>query len=225
MQKQSLKSVSLIVLALCLVAFETPMADQTPVDSNSIEHDLVLRGTVLHEAGKLMAIIQVGKAGEQELYRIGDVVAGGRLTKIQRDRVTLTFAETEVELHLTGGGTAAAEMLSTSLVQPPLHQTEQGFWRVERETLDRLSRAPELITQVTSLGAEGVRVDKVQADDLFYKLGLQQGDIILSINADVPGSDDSMKQAIANMGMSEPMLRLEIERQGLMDVLYYEIDP
>ncbi len=232
MQKHFVATMSLVMTTLCLVAFpvvdivaaETPTAGQAPVDSNSKEHDLILRGTVLHEAGKLMAIIQVGKAGEQDLYRIGDVVAGGRLTKIQHDRVTLTFAETEVELQLAGGGTAAAATSATGLVQPPLRQTEQGFWRVERETLDDLGRAPELMTHVTSLGDAGVRIDKVQANDLFHKLGLQQGDIILSINAQVPGSGLSLQQAIAHMGTSEPLLRLEIERQGQMDVLYYEVD-
>jgi type II secretion system protein C len=215
---------SLVMMTLCLVAFESPMAGQAPVGYDAEDLDLLLLGTVLHDAGKPIAIIQVGKTGEQDLYRIGDVVASGRLTKILHDRVTLTFAETEVELDLAGGGAAAAATSATGGVQPPLRQTEQGFWRVERKNIDQLSRAPELIKQVTSLGAEGVRVDKVQTDDLFHKLGLQQGDIILSINARVPGSDVSMKQAIAHMGMSEPMLRLEIKRQGQMDVLYYEFD-
>jgi len=232
MQKHFVGNMSMVIIAMCLVALpavdsvaaETPMAGQAPVDSNSIEHDLILRGTVLHDAGKLMAIIEVGKAGEQELYRIGDVVAGGRLTKIQRDRVTLTFAETEVELPLTGGGTTAAAMSATGRVQPPLRQTEQGFWRVERETLDDLGRAPDLMKQVTSLGADGYRIDKVQADDMFHKLGLQQGDIIRNINGRVPGDEASLQQAIAQTVMGETILRLQIERQGLTDVLYYEFD-
>ncbi len=113
----------------------------------------------------------------------------------------------------------------TDRVQPPLSQTDGVFWRVDRVTLDQLSHAPELITQVKSLGAEGVRVDKVQADGIFHKLGLQPGDIIRNINGRVPGSDLSLQQAVAQREMGETMLRLEIERQGRMDVLYYEFDP
>ena len=224
MHKHLLENISIIIMALCLVAFPGNPAVAGEPERASTDLDLVLIGTVLNDPGNSMAIIQVGDTGEQALYRLDDVVEGGRVTKILSDSITLTFAETEVELDLTGGATAAATTSAAGGVQPPLPQTPHGFWRVERESLDRLSREPELIKHVTSLGAEGFRIDKVQADDVFDKLGLQQGDVILSINAEVPGSGNSMKQAIAQMGMSEPLLRLEIERQGQLDVRYYEFD-
>ncbi len=225
---------TIFILGLCLVAFpvaiagEPVMSGQAPVESIVQEEpDLVLLGTVLHDPGEPMAIIQVGKTGEQDLYWLGDVVEGGRITKILRDSVTLTFAEIEVELALTGGarGAPAAVAIITERVQPPLTQTEGGFWRVERQSLDRLSRAPDLGTHVRSLDAGGIRVDKVQADDLFHKLGLQPGDIIRNINGRVPGTDLSLQQAIEQTEMGETMLRLEVDRQGRMDILYFEFDP
>ena len=226
---------AILMLAMCLMAFpvvaavagEPVMTGQAAVDSNPSELDLVLLGTVLHDPGKPMAIIQDGETGEQKLYWLGDVVEGGRLTKILRDSVTLTFAENEVELGLTGGarGTPATAATVTGLVQPPLSQTDGAFWRVERHTLHDLSRARELSAHVTSLGVRGVRVDKVQADGFFHKLGLQQGDIIHNINGRVPGAELSLQQAIEQKEMGETMLRLEIDRQGRMNFLYYEFDP
>jgi type II secretory pathway component PulC len=242
-------AMTILTLALCLVALpvvdtvagEPVMTDQAPVNAGSEETssgesvaaslqknlDLVLLGTVLHDSGEPMAIIQIGQSGEQNLYRLGDVVEGGRITKILRDSITLTFEEIEVELGLTGGGHGASAAMATvtDRVQPPLTQTEGVFWRVERETLDDLSHAPELVMNVKSMGSEGVRIDKVNAEGIFHKLGLQQGDIIRNINGRVPGTDLSLQQAVAQSEMGKTMLRLEIERQGSMDVVYYKFDP
>ncbi len=236
MQKHFVGNMSLVFMALCFAASplvdivaadEAPMAGQTRVDSKLTEHDLILLGTVLHDAGRPMAIIQVGKAGEQGLYRLGDVVDGGRVIKIQSDSVTLTFAEIEVELQLVGGAssTSTAAALATGPVHPPLAQTEHGFWRVERETLNDLGRSSELIGDVTPLGDEGVRIDRVKANGLLHKLGLNQGDIIRSVDARMLGSGLSLQQALAQTRTDESLLRLEIDRQGEMDVLYYQFDP
>ncbi len=239
----------LLVLVLCLAAFPCAVAmageplmtakasvDSSPEDTASgdsleanleRELDLLLLGTVLHEPGEPVAIIQVGKTGEQGLYRLGDDVDGGRLTKILRDSITLTFVDIEVELDLAAGarGTAAAMSADTQRVQPRLRQTDGGFWLIERETLEQLGQAKELVHHATSLGAAGVRVDAVQADGLFHELGLQPGDIIKNMNGQVPDADRPMLQAMAQSVMGATMLRLVVERRGRMDILYYKIDP
>ena len=217
---------AILILAMCVMAF--PVAGLVAMAGEpERELDYLLLGTVLHDSGEPMAIIRIGKAGEQELYRLGDVVEGGRLTKILNDKVTLTFSDMEVELSLTGGArsTPAAMAGITQRVQPRSSETNGGYSHAERATLDKLSRAPELNTQVTSLGPAGVRVDKVQADDLFHKLGLVQGDIISAVNGSIPGADASLQQAMVQAVMNEPVLRLEIERRGLMDLFYYELNP
>lgn len=242
---------AVLIGVTCLVAVSGPAAADEPVvpvsgpmestqentsSSDSLEAssqsklDLTLLGTVLPDVAEAMAIIQLGKTGEQALFRVDDVVGGGRVTRILRDRVVLTFADGEIELSLDGVALASSmpadQATATERVRPPLTKTEGGFWRVERESLDELSRGPERAAQVTSLGPGGVLVDNVQADDLFHKLGLKKGDVISSVNGQVPGADRSFQQAIAQtVAREEGILRLEVERQGLMDVLYYEITP
>ncbi len=207
-----------------------PVAASLPGDL-----DLLLLGTVvLPDPDEALAIIQMGEQGPQELYRLGDDVAGGRLTRIQRDRVTLTFAETKVEINLIGGaGSAITEISGTPAriaaiserVQPPMGQTDDGYWVVDQDTLDQLGRSPELIKQLNSMGAGGVRVSRVRADGPFHKLGLQQGDIIVSVNGKVPGADLSLQQAIAEPMEGDAALKLEVNRQGLTDLVYYKIEP
>jgi hypothetical protein len=134
------------------VAAESTAASRAPVDSIPVqtslaepvaigrlrELDLNLLGTVLSESGDMMAIIKVGKTGEQELYWLGDSIEDGRITKILRDRITLAFADLEVELLMTGIGqvTLANAAYELEGVQPPLSQTDGLFWRVDRATLD-----------------------------------------------------------------------------------------
>jgi type II secretory pathway component PulC len=210
----------LVSLSMCFAAFQVDASPQN-------ELDLHLRGTVLSDSGKMMAFIEAGKTGEQLLFRLGDYVEDGRITRISRDRVTLTFDGIEVELLLTGIGHVplVGDANVPDRVQPPLNQGDDGLWQIKQETLDDLRQASGLDAQVTSLGAGGVRVNIVQPDGLLHELGLRKDDVILNINGRVPGSEVSMAHAFAKTADGMPMLRLEIERQGVMDLLYFEINP
>jgi type II secretory pathway component PulC len=226
-----------LTLAICLVALPIGVAiagalvtaSQSAAANLPQEPELLLLGTVvLPDPGDPIAIIQVGDPGEQALYRLGDVVEGGRLISILTDSVTLAFADIEVHLRLnagTGGSPAVPPAMVAQVLQPPLSQTQQGFWLVEPDNVKALSSDLELDTQVTSLGADGLQVARVRTGDLLYTLGLQPGDIIRSINGNEAASGRSLQQAITKPARGETLMRLEIERQGRLDVLYYQLDP
>ena len=113
-------AIAIVFAAVCIAAIPVDLsaagqtvADSGPVESSSTEtalanigdiSDVLLLGTVvLPNQVDTLAIIQLGENGQQQLYRLGDEVKGGRLTNILSDRVTLTFADTAVELNLVGG--------------------------------------------------------------------------------------------------------------------------
>jgi type II secretory pathway component PulC len=240
-------AIALVVFpAVFAVADEPVTTEQAPANGNSEESllagpavtnlqgelDLLLLGTVvIPEDGKALAIIQIGDKGEQTLYRLGDIVEGARVTKILRDSVTLTFADSEVELRLvgdTGGTPLAAAILPGDDAQPQLSKSEHGFWQVEQENLNDLSGVPEILSDVQYMGGEGATVIKVRANGILHKLGLQQGDIILTANSQFLGKDLSLQQALVQSSMGEPMghpmLRLEVDRQGELNVHYYQFD-
>ena len=212
-----------------LIAGLLATTSQAAENSSPVELDLFLLGTVvLDELREPLAIIQLGKAGEQHIYRLGDTLEGGQVTKILRKSVTLTFVESEVELFLEGdpSHTPIAEADVLGGVQPPLGRNDEGYWRLEPETLDQLSRTEEFATQVTPIGTRGVRLDKVHPNDLLSKLGLREGDIILRINGRVPGSEVPLSKAFGPaLTGGQANLQLEIERQGTMDLLYYQLEP
>jgi type II secretory pathway component PulC len=134
----------------------------------------------------------------------------------------------EVEYSLDGDPsvTSTAAASASERVQPPMGQNDEGFWRLEQETLDQLTGEEQFTAQVTPIGTRGVRLDKVHPNDPFTRLGLQEGDIILRVNGRVPGSDLPLGMAMGSPPMGdEATLQLEIERRGVMDLIYYELEP
>jgi general secretion pathway protein C len=62
--------------------------------------DLRLKGTVVGEDAPAFAVIQDGKTREQNIYRVGDVVSGARITGITWDDVILDVERKQEALHL-----------------------------------------------------------------------------------------------------------------------------
>ena len=186
----AIDAIAVVVATICVAAIPVDLsaagqavADSVSTESSSSEtalanmsdiSDVLLLGTVvLPDQGDALVIIQLGQNGDQQLYRLGDEINRGRLTSILRDGVTLTFADTAVELDLVGGAIEIAVDLPVAGatgdvaefsegIRPPLGQTDDGFWRVEQETLDQLAHSAELNKQLNSMGAGGVRINQVR---------------------------------------------------------------
>jgi type II secretory pathway component PulC len=194
------------------------------------EIELVLIGTILQSAAMQAAILENRTTKEQHIYKLGAAVGTGRLTKILGDRVILTFPEGEVELRLRtmasreptrqeSRGQVPPALAVSSAPPAPRSEGPDGLPGLDRDTLVSLSQAPELLTQVQSLGNFGVRVGEVRSGDLLDALGLQKGDIIHTVNALTPGAGLPLAEAIHQALQQAPMLRLEIERDGRHDVV------
>ncbi len=179
--------------------------------------NLLLVGTVLSDAGKSVAIFEDNKTNAQQFHRLGDTIEGGRIMKILKDRVFLTKDDVEVELKIGygTGSTFGYEGGSGS------YQAKQ---ETLRDTLERLSRAPELIPQPEQPDDEGFHVGEFSGNDLLGKLGLQTGDIIRDINGLVPGAGLSLKEAVTQvLKDDDELLQIGVEREGYMEVIQHQI--
>ena len=184
--------------------------------SQSVTPDLGLVGTILQDATRPGAIIEDRRAKTQQLYRLGDRVGGGRLTKILDDRVILMFQGAELELRL--GSTASSQAPAQPSAAPE-------FPSLERHALLRLSGAPGLDRQVQPVGDKGVQVRDAPAGGLLETLGVRKGDIIRTINGSVPGASLPVSEAI-EPALRTRMLRLHVERaDGTHAVYYFQIQP
>lgn len=200
--------------------------------------DLVLVGTILRESGAAVAIIEDKRTKKQAVYRLGAAVGGGRIAQILPDRVVIGFGDDQVvELRLattpqTGpvapppAGRPVPGVVTTPAPTPPSpHVETPGFRRVGRQTLERLASAPELVTQVTPVENKGVRVGEVLPAGLLETLGVRSGDIILNVNGRVPSATLPLSSIVTQAAGETPVLRVELERGGAMDVVYIQIEP
>ncbi len=184
--------------------------------------NLRLWGTVLHANGKGIAIIEEVATGEQKGYHVGDRVNDGRLVQILRDRVILAFTGGQFELLLNAGVGGGAEELS----EPIDTGQDDHFGEVDSEALDRFSSDPDLLTRVTPAGDEGIKIGKFETKGVLDTLGLRPGDVIRNVNGQVPVDGETLKNEVAKLAaVGEGMLRVEIMRQGRMQVRYFRVVP
>ncbi|MBI4268701.1 MAG: hypothetical protein HY615_00060 [Candidatus Rokubacteria bacterium] len=190
---------------------------------------LVVVGAIVREGGAPLAVIQDRSTGKTAIYRIGDLVAGGRVLDISARRVLLDYQGAAVELRLAispqGQGVP-----TTGVSRPPKaaagESDEVPIPRIRRDELARLGRAPELVHQASPLGDTGVWVREVLPGGLFDALGVRRGDVIRDVNGLVPGATLTLTQALTQAAAQpSQMLRVHFERAGQMDSTYVRIDP
>ena len=203
--------------------------------------NFTLVGTVLSDAGKSVAIMEDNKTNEQKFYRMGGSIRGGRITKIQKDRVVITKDGVKIVLRLNGGtsrggGVAMVEerysdvdnnLEVASTKTDKVEKYDNGFPKIKREDLESIINAKEISLPVTMLDDGRLLIDDVQPDSLLAKLGLGIGDIIISYNTqpDVVVSSSEAFAQVLQQEFGEDLLRINVEHQdGKPDVLYIGID-
>jgi type II secretory pathway component PulC len=207
-----------------------PDADRAVLARSS---DLAVAGIILRDGEDPIAILEDVKTKKQNVYKVGAGIRGGRITEITPEKVTIRFADGEVELRLSatapggplvppvsGGGPAALP----SVAPAPAPARQSPFPHVQRATLENLLRSPDLITQVTPVD-HGVRIGEVHRDSVFEALGLRSGDVIRMINEHIPGSTMPLSQAVEQAVQRGGMLRIYVERNGRSDMQYIQVQP
>ena len=191
-------------LGLCLSPYLAATAD-----------DLRLVGTVTvseQPTGASRAMFETG-AGDQLAVASGQEVEGCVLTDVAAKSITMRCAEGPVTVYLREDLEARRKM---PVAGAPVVQA----FRVQRdELLETLSDRQRLVGQVTLEPAvrdgylAGFRVVDIDEDSELSRLGLQDDDVILSLNG-VPASDPgTFMQAVNNM-RDQRSFDLLIERDG-----------
>jgi len=137
-----------------------------------------LRGTVNAGMENAMAVIENKEERNQKLYRVGNVIAGGVLSKILKEKVFIRI----------DGSDYVLTMDSTSF-----HEEEDGsVVIVSRQDLKKaLEDVKNFMSQVRIKphvfddGTGGLLAQDIRQGSLFDKLGFKNGDIIQNINGAV----------------------------------------
>jgi type II secretory pathway component PulC len=203
--------------------------------------NLTLVGTVLSDSGKPVAIIEDKGTNSQRFYRLDEWIKGGRITKILRDRIVLVKNGIEIEMKLNSGTRRSSvspaianrdtDTENIVSIRPSPAETTNvsnnvtGFDKIEKKDLKALSKLKKFDVPVALLRDGRMQIGVIEPEGTLSKIGLRHGDIIISINAQIPGNDISFPEAV-NLALAEDgnTLRIELERNEKFEVVYLDID-
>lgn len=213
----------------------------TTAAASDADPDLRLRGTV--EGDDLrMAILENVRTGQQDLYKTGDKIDGAQIVRVEGDKVTLSRNGRNVELPLFVDESAPPVRRDPGLDQdqevfPPeqpdqgnvlSRQVAPGRYVINREELGRqMADLNQLLSSVVIQPnfvqgqARGLRVASVKNGSPAQLLGIQSGDVVLTVNEVPMASPEDMINMYQQVQQLESVT-IGIERRGAPLTLTYD---
>jgi len=186
-----------------------------------------------HEA---LAVIEDTTTHHQELYRVGDRLAGVRVAAIDWDRVTLEDAGGEQVLELappaeaaTSVATAEAPPADAPTAEGRIRRTGENAFVVDRrELVGAADNVSGLLTQLRAVAEvrdgrpAGFRLFRIREGSLFARLGLQDGDVVQRVNGSEVGEPSALLGFLQRLS-HEPRVALDIVRADRPRTLVYDL--
>ena len=198
--------------------------------AGAVQQDIALlidlKGTVAGDTKYGFAIIEEKGTRKQRLVKAGDVIAGAKVVRINRNAVdllvenqerTLKMAETKEApiLPPPPAGAAAPSVPSGSLV---LNRSEIG---AGLQDMGSMLRQAQVRPYFNAGVPDGFMISNIQAGSLYQKMGMVDGDIIQGVNNRAIRTADDMMD-LYNVIKSGSGMALSIKRRGNPETLNYQ---
>jgi len=215
-------------------AYKPPPAPVAPV---VMDLHLTLTGTSLLSKSKPFAIIEDQATREQNLYRLGETIPNaGPLVKVEKARVLINHDGKLVALEIPSNGMPQAQPMQGlrrgfpgRLLRSDVHPAGKNNYVIDRSAVQRnLQNLGQLFTQMRAVPnlaggqTDGFRLSEIQSGSLFQQMGLQDGDVVTSINGQ-PLNDPTQAIALFNTLRNASNISMEVERGGQPVTLTYNI--
>ena len=183
---------------------------------------LALLGTVSGTGGFDLAVIEEKNKKKQGLFREGDAVAAATIIRIMRGMVVLRVDGRDEILKMEEG-----DQRSEVGGQRPEGRGVKNVIKVKKADIDdAFKNMGEILAQVrirphfSSGKPDGFMVSRIKPESIFQKMGMQNWDIIQSVNDQpIKSPDDMMKLYKGLKSGSE--INLNIKRKGRQEELKY----
>lgn len=187
-----------------------------------------LLGTISWPDGFGYAVVE-SQGGAQELYKKGDTLPGiGRLVRVKADGITVDSMGTVREINIV-------EIARITTAQPSgqeghgMRKVAEGEYVIEKSAMEASLANPRdiltdarLMPRVSGGVQEGFEIKEVRQGGLYQRLGIQNGDVLLSVNGyKLSNPEAALQTFTALRGMDR--ITLEIIRGGEKKTLSYII--
>jgi type II secretion system protein C len=187
--------------------------------------NLTLKGVLTQrDSDKKLALISRGSQKE-EVYQVGDQVEGAEIIRIEPRRVIIrrdgvTEALT-LEIRVPAGTNTAAPASNVEprgnsgvrLVGENERAVSRGTFRQQMSNLPRLLQQATAVPHTENGRPAGFRVVDIQAGSIFQDLGIEQNDIIRSVNGISVRTPEEAMNAYRNLRTAS-RFRLDLVRGG-----------
>jgi type II secretion system protein C len=203
---------------------KAPIENAPPAPVSKLRLRLV--GTNVGSKENSFAIIEDSSKNEQDVFDLNEKVFNqAKLIEIQRELVKIE-TNGKVETLLLDDGVPAPKVAATEDAAPSDDQTD--FAVSESELNDSLSNLPLLLSQARAVPyfrngqSIGMRLFAIRKDSMYEKLGLQNGDIITTVNENSL-SDPSQAIRLFEQLKNEKQVTVKLERNGSERAMNYSI--
>lgn len=206
---------------------EEPKEEPEPRPEPPPQPDLRLRliGTIAGSPDMARAVIDDLRERSQNMYRVGDIVQGAKIVRIERSRVVLDLdgREAVLTIDMTASRSAPArspEFRDAGPAHRPdgvLEEVAQGEFAVDIHAFESsggvasLLRSAALSPHTVDGETIGLRVDDLEAGSLAQLAGIRNGDIIQRVNgqhlSSLPKAFQVMRKARVQSSLNLQLLR------------------
>jgi general secretion pathway protein C len=194
----------------------------------SISH-LELKGTLFTQSINPLAIVENTKNNQILMYEIGDNIEGLELLAINRGEIVLAFSKRKYTLSFPQG--PVSEVFDLPESGNWFNITRQGDTIItDSATVKRaLLRAPQILKGIKAGpysengSVSGVAITKLEETGILNEIGIEQGDIIKSVNGLTLNSPYQIFNAYRRL-RNKDKLKIDIIRKGRPITLTYIVN-
>ncbi len=207
---------------------EKPAAKDTQATPVQPKTKLKLRlvGTNVSSNGAPFAIVEDTAKKQQDVYELNEMVFNqAKLVEILTESIKIEH-NGKIEILELAEATGSSGSGGTGTISSNDDGTE--FSVAEEELSKALANLPRLLSQARAVPyfrngkSIGMRLFAIRRGSLYEKLGMKNGDIILSVN-DTSVNDPAQALKIFEKLKTERSINLELERNGQSSALRYSI--
>jgi len=207
---------------------EKPVVVEEPIKPTELK--LKLLGTIAGDKEYAHAVIEDLKKRNQDLYREGDPIQGAMIVEIRRGSVILEVDNRKEILTMADDQALSAAQSSGKDIasrkqepqQPDMVTLSRAELQNSMKNINQLMSQIRIRPHFNRGRPDGLSVNNIRRNSIFYTMGLKNGDIIQGVNdKSIKTVDDVM--ALYQQLNSVSDLTLQVKRRGAVQNLKYSI--